>query len=319
VSEDNTIEAVRLPGGNRFNDLRIDIDASHRRFEHLPRRRRSVRNSKLRNAFRLFATRLLVRWNLQELLVLNGVSRKWLDDFRVYWTEVLGGRPLWNTIDFFLLLHGYRLGQQHTTQLDWNDSDQHVTNWQHPSHLYATLQAARSIATRPVVRLQPFRSMKKGSRVLEYGCSLGPYYHCYRDYFSHLDCTWVLADIPNYPFHYAKYLYRNDAEVDYVTISADAFDDPLGSADTYDMVILTTVLEHLDEPIRICDYLIDRLNPGGMLVFDYIKSDGEGLDHPNALATRDACLNRILDRTQIIHGDVSDLTRSLSLCIGRKT
>ena len=55
---------------------------------------------------------------------------------------------------------------------------------------------------------------------------MAPYYYCYRRYYSHLDCT-VLADIPNFPFHYAKYLYGRDGDIEFATIGSSEFYDPL--------------------------------------------------------------------------------------------
>jgi SAM-dependent methyltransferase len=155
--------------------------------------------------------------------------------------------------------------------------------------------------------------------ILEYGCSLAPFYYSYRAFFSHLDCTWTLADIPNFPFHYAKYLYRNDANTSFVTINDSDFTNPLGERRDFDVIILTTVLEHLDDPLLIVDYLLARLRPGGLLAFDYIKSDALGLDHPRALADREACLQRILAQTTVVHGQISDLSESVDFCIVRKT
>jgi len=155
-------------------------------------------------------------------------------------------------------------------------------------------------------------------RILEYGCSLAPYYYCYREFFSHLNCKWSLADIPNFPFHYAKYLYRNDPDVEFITINDVDFTNPLGEASEFDVILLTTVLEHLDDPLFISGYLLKRLKTGGLLVFDYIKSEGKGLDHPRALEMRQECLRSILAQTQIVNGKINDINESISLCIAKK-
>jgi len=315
---DLQVVASHLEGGNYFDDMRIDISESHHRFDHLPRALKSIRQPRYRNLVKLFFTRFCIRVGLHEFLVINGIRRKWLSDFRLYWSHILNGRPFWSTLDFFMLLHDYRKRQQHTSQLDWNDATQHLANWQHPSHIYATLHSVRNLAIHPIVNLNPLKKMSKGARILEYGCSLAPYYACYREFFSHLNSKWVLGDIPNYPFHYAKYLYRNDAEVEFVTINAEDFSSPLGETGEFDIIILTTVLEHLDDPLFISEYLLNKLKPGGLFVFDYIKSEGEGLDHPNALATREDCIKSILAKTKLIYGKIEDISKSISLCISQK-
>lgn len=316
---DQQIEASHLEGGNYFDDMQIDISESHHRFDNLPRTPKTINQPKYRNFVRLLFLRLCIRLNIHEFLVVNGIRRRWLEDFTRYWSHILKGRPFWSTLDFFMLLHDYRKRQQHTSQLKWNDATQHLANWQHPSHIYATLHSVRNLAIHPIVNLNPLKKLPRDARILEYGCSLAPYYSCYREFFSHLNCQWVLGDIPNYPFHYAKYLYRNDAEVEFVTINAEDFSNPLGETGEFDVIILTTVLEHLDEPLFISEYLLNKLKPGGLFVFDYIKSDGKGLDHPNALETRENCIKNILDKTQVIYGRIDDITKSIGLCIVQKS
>ena len=313
-----SLRAVHLDGGNCFDDMRIDIGRSHERFDCLPRRCSGARPSRIRNVVKRSLTRLAQRLGVQEFLVLNGIRRRWLEEFEQYWSEILGGRPFWNTVDFFLLTHDYRKRQQQAAPLAWDGPAQHLANWQHPSQLYATFHQTRKLATRPVVSPALWTRISAGMRILEYGCSLAPHYHCYREFYSHLACRWVLADLPNYPFHYARYRYRNDADVAFRVIAADGFTDPLRSADHFDVIVLTTVLEHVDDPVFVADYLLDRLKPGGLFVFDYIKSDARGLDHPRALADREACLQRILSRTRLVHGRIGDLAGSIGVCIAEK-
>ena len=251
--------------------------------------------------------------------MVNGFRRKCLDDFRSYWTTILGGRPLPTAFDFLTLLHDYRKRQQHTSELEWSDAAQHIANWQNPRELYATFNAVRKLALRPVVGLQLWKRLPGRAKVLEYGCSLAPYYHCYREFFFYKRCRFILADIPNYPFHYAKYLYRSDPDVQFTTIDAGAFSDPLKQERDFDAVILTTVFEHLDDPLFVAQYLLGRLKPGGLFVFDYIRSHGHGLDHPNALASRRQTITAILDQTEVVHGRIGNLDEDIGFCIARKT
>ena len=312
------VKALHFKGGNYFDDMQIDIDESHRRLSRLVRNPRSVRKTKFKNCIRLFLTKVAMRLRIYELLVVNGICKRWFDDFKDYWSAILNGRPFWNTIEFFILLHDYRKKQQYTSQLEWGGAAQHLKNWQKPNGIYSTLQNVRVLATNPSVCSSLWKHISKSARILEFGCSLAPYYYCYREFFSHLDCKWILADIPNFPFHYARYLYRNDAEVEFVIINENDFLNPLRELDGFDVVILTTVLEHLDDPLFISKYLLKKLKPGGFLVFDYIKSDATGLDHPNALAMRRDCLRNIMTQVEIISGNIDNVDESLGLCIGRK-
>jgi SAM-dependent methyltransferase len=315
---DQEVKAVHLEGGNYLDDMRIDIAESHRRFAHLTRRAERIKKPRYRSLIKLYLTGAALRLGIYEFLVVNGIRRRWLDEFRHYWSDILNGRPFWVTLDFFLLLHDYRKRAQHTSQLEWSTPTQHLANWQHPGQIYSTLYYVSRLAVQPITPLGLWKQVSKGMRILEYGCSLAPYYYCYREFFSHLECSWSLADIPNYPFHYAKYLYRNDLGVDFVTIDANAFTNPLGDAGNFDIIIITTVLEHVDDPSLVFEYLLKRLKAGGLFVFDYIKSEGKGLDHPRALEMRQACLKSILASMDIVYGTINDINESIGFCIGKK-
>lgn len=318
TSTGRNVKAAHLGNGNFYDDMRVDIAESHRRFAELPGTPRSIRRSRVRNALRRGLVRLALRLKVHELLVVNGVRRQWFEEFCEYWAAVLGGRPFWATADFFALIHEYRKRQQHTTGLAWGDADRHIANWQSPAHLYQTLHLAAKQALHPLVSPDLWHRVPRRARILEYGCSLAPCYQCYREFYSHLDCDWVLADIPNFPFHYARYRYRNDAKATYVVIDAGDLVDPLHDAREYDVIIVSAVLEHLAEPRAIAEYLLARLKPGGLFVFDYVKSDGTGLDHPEALAQRTDCLKSILDRVDVIKGRIDDLEQSVGWTIARK-
>ncbi len=318
TTSDLDMKALHIEGGNYFDDMQIDIAESHQRFVNLSRKDKNITRPRYRNTIKYYLTGIAMQLGIYEFLVVNGISRRWLDDFRDYWSNILNGRPFWNTLDFFMLLHDYRKRQQHTSQLEWNDTTQHLANWQHPSQIFSTLHYVRKHAIQPITHSGFWKKVSKGMHILEYGCSLAPYYYCYREFFSHLECKWILADIPNYPFHYAKYLYRNDSGVEFVTINRSDFSNPLVDTGNFDVIILTTVFEHLDNPLFVFEYLLKRLEIGGLFVFDYIKSEGKGLDHPRALEMRQDCLKSILTNTQLVHGNLNDINESISVCIAQK-
>lgn len=240
--------AVHHGGGNYLDRIRIDISESHASLDRHVSTKRSVRKSRVGNVLRVLVAAVLIRLRLREPLVMSGFCRRWLDDFVTYWQDILGGRPIPTVSDFNALLYEYRRRQQHVEELSWGDAAQHVANWQDPDAIYLTFHNARRLALNPLAGLRLWRLVRRGSRVLEYGCSLAPYYYCYRHYFSHLGCSFVLADIPNF----------------------------------------------------------------------YIKSEGHGLDHPNALRTRQAALSTILGETAVVYGDVDDLDESIGFCVARK-
>ena len=242
-------------------------------------------------------------------------------EFKQYWEGFLGGRTLFGSLNFFLLLHGYRLKVQHRDPLHWSSPEQHVANWQSSEQFHSLLHMVSKMAlraTRSLYLPSTWRFFPRKARVLEYGCSTAPYYHLYRQYYRHRGYEWVLADIPNFAFHYAKFTYAQYQDVSFRTIYAENFGDPLGSREMFDVVILKEVLEHLDNPVFVAEYLLKRLKTGGILVFDYVKSEGTGLDHPRAMEDREEALKLIGDSCQILEGSLKELSRSVGLTIARK-
>lgn len=318
--EDNNLtpsKAVHFEGGNYYDNLTVDIAASHDNIDSMPRQtKRAPSSNYLINRLRYLLTGALMKLKLQEFLVLNGLKRSWFDSFTDYWLNVLEGRPI-TVLDFSMLLHDYRKRQQFVEVLEWNSPDQHLANWQKTNQIYATLHNTRKTALHPIVGRKLWRRVKPGSAILEYGCSLAPYYYCYRQFFTHLQCKWQIADIPNFPFHYAKHLYRQDEAVSFTSILPDSFENPLKGSNGYDVIILTTVLEHLDEPVRIVGQLLEKLRPGGLFVFDYVISEGTGLDTPRALEQREECIQLILGQLTVVEGNI-DITRDIGLCIAQK-
>ena len=79
------------------------------------------------------------------------------------------------------------------------------------------------------------------------------------------------------------------------------------------------MFEHLDDPMFVFEYLLQRLKPGGLLVFDYIKSEGDRAR--SSAGPRDATrVPREHPRPHAdqIHGRIDALDESVGLCMARK-
>jgi len=299
----SNVRATHLGGGNFYDDIRIDIDAAHRQLDGGAAEARSGRApgrlKLLTGRFRYLKDALLQRANVLEALCITGIRRGWFRDFRDYWANCLGGRPI-QPVDFYLLYHEYRKKQQMPGRLAWGTEQQHIQNWQDPVHIFSVFCYARLQAVSPIVPMHVWRYIPKKARCLEYGCSLAPFYYAAKTYQLSPSATWTLADIPGFAFHYAKYRYRHDESVDLLTIRN--FQDPLPSQEPFDAVFLMTVLEHVDDPVYLVNYLFGKMKRGGILIFDYIKSDGSGLDTPSSLEKREECLALIARKTQLLSG-----------------
>lgn len=297
------IRAATLNGGNFYDDIRINIEASHCKFDHAAQKSPTTdppAGSRLIPArLRYIGDALLQRANALEALCILGIRKKWFRDFQDYWANCLGGRPI-QPIDFYLLYHEYRKKQQKPGRLDWGTAEQHIQNWQDPVHIFAVFCYARLQAVSPIVPMHIWRFIPPAGHCLEYGCSLAPFYFTSKTYGLLPQASWTLADIPSFAFHYGKYRYRHDENITLLTIRD--FENPLDGKGSYNTVILTTVLEHVDDPVFLVDYLFGKMKRGGILVFDYIKSDGSGLDTPSSLEKREECLKLIARETKLLSG-----------------
>jgi 2-polyprenyl-3-methyl-5-hydroxy-6-metoxy-1,4-benzoquinol methylase len=72
----------------------------------------------------------------------------------------------------------------------------------------------------------------------------------------------------------------------------------------YDAIFCLEVLEHVPRPLAVLRYVLDVLEPGGVLVFDYVKSEGTYLDSATSLHERDAALRFLLDHFDVVEGHV---------------
>lgn len=280
--------------------------------------RECVGREGLKNGFRLKRHTFLQKKHLFEFLTYVGIRHQWYDEFMDFWRTLLHGRPL-TLADFHNLRFHYRLKFQETSTLDWSSTQQHMTNWQQHKNLYLLFGAVYAHALNPY-RDCSFLARPHMRRVLEYGCSHAPYYRAWKKYFNHYDVQWTLADIKNISFLFSRYSYRNDASVEkFIIIDAKNADDPFEHAEEpFDAIILTTVLEHVHNPVTVIRSLTQHLRSGGVLVFDYIKSDAHGLDSLQGLSMREIALEYIREHYIIDSGDMSDITRSIGLCVGIK-
>lgn len=314
--------ARHLPGGNFFDDVRIDIDASIRDQEAWlaqNRGRSTSGGAAARNRARFFGHRVLKRVNLWDIAVNGGLLRGWFGEFQRYWHGCLAGRPidLW---DFRSLLFHYRCRYQAGATLAWSSAEQHLSNWQRPENLFQVFQAVARGAVDPVRSWTLPRLLRPGMRILEYGCGSAPMYRTWRVFFSHVPTQWVLADIPGFLFHFARHVHGAAAGVGFLTITPERFEEPLQGVDEpFDLIVIQEVFEHLDEPLRLARQLVDRLAPGGLLHFDYIESEANGLDTSPGLEQRRETLRYLRSRLDVVAGEFTSTDDLRGMVVGRKT
>src|SRR6185369_10063939 len=255
---------------------------------------------------RLYALGALVSLGLQRRLVYANLRLGWFYEFRRYWVEELGNRPI-HPHDFYFLAGVYRQRLQtiHFESLEnpaLASDDKHLEAWRDPRTIYYLFAHTFRLALSPL-RVHPYmRYVPRGGRVAEYGCGAGPVLTALARRYRHLDLQLVGADLPHLLFHYARWKFQADR---FVTMVGIAPDDDAPLPGLYDTIFCLEVFEHLPRPLPILEHFHRVLKPGGHLVLDYVRSEATGLDSATSLRDRPAALKFVLDHFDVVQGRVA--------------
>ena len=299
---------------NRYDDFRPDVPALLKSQEAAlappdPAARSGDRLGifgRLASLAALYGLGALVGSGVHRRLVYANLRLGWLADFQRYWSTELGNRPL-QPNDFYFLYGVYR---QRLQSIDFEQlrepelaSDAgHLEAWRDHRIVYHLFAHTFRDALSPLRAHRFARYVPRGGRVAEYGCGTAPLLVALARRYRHLDLQLVGADIPHLLFHYARWRLRDCPFVSWVAIQGEN-DAPLPGL--YDTIFCLEVLEHVPRPIAVVRHLHEALRPGGHLVFDYIRSDGTGLDTMAALRDRLPALRFVLDNFEVVQGRVA--------------
>lgn len=242
-----------------------------------------------------------------------GIIDDYLKDFYKYWINELNGRPI-EIHSFHYLRNELRKKFQSLETLESeSDGNLFLEPWQNPITIYLLFGAVYKYGCMPFSYF-PFRKwIHNKDNILEYGCGVAPFTTSLIR--AGYECSYTLADIPQINFHYAKWLLKNSNKkvrfVDIVPYKRTKLNED------YDVIVLLTVLEHLPDPYEVIQNLTNQLKPGGRLLFDYILSDGDGLDSMAGLKERRKVLEFIEKNFQICKGKIM-YDESMGRTIARK-
>ncbi len=312
---------------NRYDDVRLDVAALLKQQDAaLAPSDREARSGdglgllgRLTSLARLYALGALVKTGWHRRLVYANLWLDWFHEFQRYWVEELGNRPI-HPHDFFFLSGVYRQRLQtiHFEQLEKPElasDERHLEAWRDHRAIYYLFAYTYRQALSPL-RVHPFVGyVPRGGRVAEYGCGAAPIVAGLARRYRHLDLQLVGADIPHLLFHYARWRFRRDRFVTMVAVEPND-DAPLPGL--YDTIFCLEVLEHLPRPLAALEHFHRTLKPGGHLVFDYVRSEGTGLDTATSLRDRLPALRFVLDRFDIVQGRVTTDGAHVEAAVARK-
>ncbi len=245
----------------------------------------------------------------------------WLDEFKFYWQGCLKGRPFWSSHDFFFLKNLYRVKfQNNEVPKEIDSSKDHLDSWQKPEVLYQLLHLVAKESVHNEIKiiklLKKYRKIKD-LNIIEFGCGTAPIVKSLYEFepnFNKLKIT--ISDIQTLAFHYAclRFSHLNNVKsllLDYKN------DFQVVTQEKFDVIFCITVFEHLQNPLETIKKFYHLLNDNGLLFFDYIKGNGEGLDTQKAVIERDDVINYIKNNFKILSGEVSK-EKSIGLCLCEK-
>jgi 2-polyprenyl-3-methyl-5-hydroxy-6-metoxy-1,4-benzoquinol methylase len=312
---------------NRYDDVRLDVRALLKEQEaKLPPPDPHARSGDglgplgaLASVIRLCALGALVKTGIHRRLIYANLRLDWFREFQEYWQGELGNRPI-HPHEFHFLYGVYRQRLQsirfeQIENPDLASDEKHLEAWQDPRLTYYLFAHTYRLALHPL-RVHPFIGyVPRGGRVAEYGCGAAPILTALARRYRHLNLQLVGADIPHLLFHYARWKFRHDRFVTMIPIEPDD-DAPLPG--TYDTIFCLETLEHVPRPIAVVQHFHRALKAGGHLVFDYIRSEGVGLDTATSLRDRLPALRFILDHFDIVRGRVATDGSHVEPSVARK-
>jgi len=231
------------------------------------------------------------------------IDLTWFNLFKEYWGNILSGRPLWSVVDLFYLKNIYRSSFQNLEVQDTDNPHVHLDAWQAPEMLYSLLHYVTKESVTDFIHIidhiKHFIGNINNCQLLEYGCSLAPISYSLYTFGKIYPKRIYIADIQALPFHYGAYRFRNTSNVIPILLQPDN-NFQLQLQQQIDIIFCIEVFEHLNDPLTTVEIFNNTLRTNGFLFYDFIESDGEGLDTLRAKTQRDLVIEFIKDNFQII-------------------
>ena len=260
--------------------------------------------NRMKCLIKLCAIKSVVKIGLYKRLLVSNQITYWFDEFKCYWEKVLCLRPLWGPHDFFFLFGNYR---KKFSDLEVNNKfkDDHMKAWSDPRTIYLLFFNQWKLALNPLY-VEPYISyIPKGGKILEYGCGAAPITTSMSHNYRHLSIKCDCVDIPTIVFHFVRWKFRTKYDINVIKIHPM---DEKPVKETYDTIFCLAVFEHLPKPLKIANYFINSLKLGGFLVFDYILSEGDGLDTYQGVNERLNVIKLFSEELEVVHGNLSNLS-----------
>jgi hypothetical protein len=185
--------------GNQYDDVRIDIEEAHGSFVR--------HNKRVFKKQSLYPTALLVKLGLWKRLIDSSFIRDLFDEFRDYWINCLGCRPL-NLHDFFWLYSHYRTKFQSVEVSADADAEEFMKAWQHYENIYLIFESVYKNALFPLSFFPYRKYIEPAEHIVKYGCGVASITYSALKCGNFKNTEFTIADIWSFTFHLAKWRLR---------------------------------------------------------------------------------------------------------------
>lgn len=314
----NKFDRVCLDMDLKFQDQNLWLSQVHKFYKNSSTRSeyKLWAVSKIFNLSKMYCAGALKKIGIWEKMIYLNLSIKWFEIFRKFWVDYLGNRPI-DVIDFNFLRGSYRTKFQDVAHVNEQDVNEFVKKWQASASIYMIFNSVWRYAKSAYLDFYPFlKYIHNNSRILEYGCGIAPITEGLIRYCPYKNLKFTIADIEQINFFYVRWKFARKNYINFITIDP-AVTDNLPSDEKYDVIACLTVFEHLANPLQIIKVFYEHLEKGGVLIFDYIKGDGEGLDTKKGLSERGDVLSFIEKNFQLLKGKI-DYSNTMGLTVVKK-
>lgn len=265
---------------------------------------------------KIYFTGCVYKLGILERLVYSNLSLGWFKEFRKFWVDYLRNRPV-DIVDFHFLRNNYRVKFQKVSHEDELNPTKFIKAWQKYESVHLLFQCIWKYAKSAYLNFYPFlRYIPNNTHILEYGCGIAPITEGLIRYCLYKNLKFTIADIKQINFLYARWKFTQKDYINFVTIDPGICDN-LPPEDKYDVIICLSVFEHLSNPLGIIKVLHNHLKMRGILIFDYIKGEGKGLNTRGGVIERGKVLNFIERNFKLLKGAINHKD-SMGLTVARK-
>lgn len=194
------------------------------------------------------------------------IDPKWFLEFRDYYEK---GRNKMTIYEFHVLYTLYRLEAAKAWALRSRETEEEIRSFyseeQTRFHLFRHAFRHRLSSYYEIMKYCTKRAL-----ICEYGCGIAPITH-----FLILrlpKARFTLVDIESHMFDFAKHRFAKHPNVEFKT---PGIGDNYPLLERYDIITCDDVLEHVPNPLTLCQHFYEHLKPEGKLFVNFVYAPGD--------------------------------------------